>query len=117
MRKYTCFLLISISMLLTGCAAALVGGGAAGGYYLAKDKGSAGNYTDDAVITSKVKSKLLKDLALKSFSISVSTNHGVVSLTGNVPNVQMQERAIILTQNTKGVKSVNASNLTVSAGK
>lgn len=110
-------LLIAVIGSLYGCAAALIGGGAAGGYYVAKDKGAIGQYTNDAVITSKIKAKYVKDLALKSFGVSVSTNHRVVSLVGAVPNVALRNRAILVAQNTAGVRAVNASNLTINPHK
>lgn len=104
---------ISICALLSGCVPALVAGGAAGGYYLAKDKGPVGQYTDDSVITSKIKTKYVGDLALKSLGISVSTNHGIVSLVGHVKTHRLRSRAIGIAENTKGVRGVNATNLTV----
>jgi hyperosmotically inducible protein len=103
----------AVGSLICSCVPVLIGGGAAGGYYIAKDKHSVGNYTDDAVITSKVKAKYLKDLVLKSFGISVSTNHGVVSLVGSVSNEETRQRAINIAMNTGGVKAVDAHNLTV----
>jgi len=41
---------------------------------------SAGEYLDDSVITTKVKSLLAADDLLKSFQISVETNKGIVQL-------------------------------------
>lgn len=106
-------LISSTTALLGGCAAALVGGGAAGGYYVSKDKGAIGQYADDAVITSKVKAKYLKDLTLKAFSISVSTIHGIVNLTGAVPTEKLRQKAVYIALHTKGVKAVDARNLLV----
>ena len=100
---------------LSSCAAALVGGGAAGGYYAEKNKKAIGQYSGDALITSKVKAKYLKDLTLRSFAISVSTNQHVVSLVGDVPNHKIRQRAINIALHTKDVKGVDARNLTVSA--
>jgi osmotically-inducible protein OsmY len=70
-------------------------------------------YSHDTLITGKVKSKYLKDLSLKSFAISVSTNHGVVSLVGSVPTAAIRDRAIQVAQHTKGVIAVEAKNLTI----
>lgn len=103
----------AIGSLVCSCAPVLIGGGAAGGYYVAKDKHSIGQYTDDAVITSKVKAQYLKDLVLKSFGISVSTNHGVVSLVGSVSSETVRQRAITIAMHTAGVRAVDARNLTV----
>jgi hyperosmotically inducible periplasmic protein len=106
---------IAISLSLAGCAAALIGGGAAaGGYAVAKDKGPVGQYTEDSVITSKIKTKFLADIHLKSYNISVSTNNRIVTLTGTVPNEGMKRLAIHTAQSTKGVKAVNVTNFTVS---
>lgn len=117
MRKISTALAgISICLLISGCAPALIAGGAAGGYVIAKDKGVVGRYTDDSVITSKIKAKYIGDLALKSLAISVSTNHGVVSLVGHVPNYNVRAHAIRIARYTKGVVAVNATNLTVGGG-
>jgi osmotically-inducible protein OsmY len=45
---------------------------------------STGEYVDDSVITTKVKSLLAADDFLKSFKISVGTRMGVVQLSGFV---------------------------------
>lgn len=107
---------ITIPFLLSGCVAAAVGAGAAagaGGYVLAKDKGAAGTYADDSVITSKIKGKYIADIHLKSYNISVSTYEGVVVLTGSVPDEEMRQKAIQIAQNTANVRSVNVTNFTV----
>lgn len=101
------------SLLLNGCVAAVAGGAAAGGYYAAKDKGTVGTYTDDSVITTKVKTKFLADIHLKSYNISVTTNKGVVYLSGSVPTQKMRDLAIDTARNTKGVRLVNVTNLSV----
>lgn len=106
-------LVSSVATILGGCAAALVGGGAAGGYYVSKDKTAIGQYADDALITSKVKAKYLKDLTLKSFAISVSTIRGVVNLTGAVPTEKLRQKAVAVALHTNGVKAVDARNLIV----
>lgn len=72
---------------------------------------SVGEYTSDAFITSKVKTKYLKDLVLKAFGISVSTTNGIVSLTGSLPSQALVDRAVLIAKNTKGVKAVNSTNL------
>lgn len=117
MKKcYLVFLLI-LTSLLTGCAGALLGG-AAGSYYLSKNndhsKSSRPNsYATDTMITSRVKSTLLRDSVLKFYTISVSTSNGVVNLAGALPSHDVRNRAIVLTQNIKGVKAVNADNLLI----
>ena len=107
--------LAAMTLSLSGCVAVLLGGGAVGGYAVAKDKGSVGQYTDDSVITSKVKSKFLADIHLKSYNISVSTHQGIVTLTGTVPTKEMRADAIRTVQATKGVRAVNVTNFKVVA--
>ena len=76
--------------------AALVGtlstGFLVGGCASTPTSDSTGEYVDDAVITTKVKSALLGDDAVKSFAISVTTVKDVVQLSGFV-NTEAQKQA------------------------
>ncbi|WP_075181906.1 BON domain-containing protein [Pantoea sp. 1.19] len=65
-----------------------------------------GGYIDDTVVTTKVKTKLLGDEALKSREINVETFKGKVQLSGFVSSPQMASRAVELTRTVPGVKSV-----------
>jgi osmotically-inducible protein OsmY len=67
---------------------------------------SAGEYVDDSVITTKVKSLLAADDFLKSFKISVETYKGSVQLSGFVNSQQAVDKAGQITRSVKGVKSV-----------
>jgi len=67
---------------------------------------SAGEYVDDSVITTKVKSLLAADDLLKSFQISVETNKGTVQLSGVVASQQAVDKAGEITHGVKGVTSV-----------
>ena len=67
---------------------------------------SAGEYVDDSVITTKVKSLLAADDFLKSFSISVETYKGVVQLSGFVGSQRAVDTAGKIALSVKGVKSV-----------
>ncbi|MFN2268325.1 MAG: BON domain-containing protein [Desulfonatronovibrio sp.] len=67
---------------------------------------STGEYVDDTVITTKVKSMLAADDFLKSFQISVETYKGTVQLSGFVDSRQALNRAVEITRDVKGVKSV-----------
>lgn len=107
------FLVAGFTLILSGCAAVLVGGGAAGGYATAKHKSSISQYTDDSYITSKVKAKFLADVDLKSYNISVATDKGIVTLTGSVPTGKMRKQAIDIVRHTDGVRAVNVTNLKV----
>lgn len=56
-------------------------------------KESTGEYVDDSAITSKVKTALLKDDAVKSFQVQVETFKGVVQLSGFVDNSDQKAAA------------------------
>jgi osmotically-inducible protein OsmY len=66
----------------------------------------AGEYVDDSVITTKVKSQLAADDFLKSFEISVETYKGIVQLSGFVGSQQAIDKAGQIARSVKGVKSV-----------
>jgi osmotically-inducible protein OsmY len=67
---------------------------------------STGEYVDDSVITTKVKSLLAADDFLKSFQIGVETYKGVVQLSGFVNSQQAVDKAIQISRSVKGVTSV-----------
>ncbi len=67
---------------------------------------STGEYIDDSVITSKVKSAILGDPATKVAEISVETYKGVVQLSGFVSSQAAANRAVELARGVKGVVSV-----------
>ena len=69
-------------------------------------KESTGEYIDDSVITTKVKSQLAADDFLKSFQIGVETYKGVVQLSGFVNAQKAVDKAVEITRSVSGVKSV-----------
>ncbi|OGP66631.1 MAG: transporter [Deltaproteobacteria bacterium RBG_19FT_COMBO_43_11] len=73
---------------------------------------STGEYVDDSVITTKVKSLLAADDFLKSFQISVETYKGTVQLSGFVNSQKAVDKAEEITKSVKWVKSVK-NNLIV----
>ena len=73
---------------------------------------STGEYVDDSVITTKVKSLLAADDFLKSFEISVETYKGTVQLSGFVDSQKAIDKAVEITRSVNGVKSVK-NNLNV----
>jgi len=70
---------------------------------------STGEYVDDSVITTKVKSLLAADDFLKSFEIGVETRKGIVQLSGFVDSQKAVNRAVEITRSVGGVKSVKNS--------
>ncbi|RJT44868.1 molecular chaperone OsmY [Rahnella woolbedingensis] len=65
------------------------------------------NYMGDSAITAKVKSALVDDKAIKSSDISVTTNAGVVTLSGFVASQAEAEQAVAAATKVEGVKSVS----------
>jgi len=67
---------------------------------------SPGEYVDDSVITTKIKSLLAEDDFLKSFQIGVETRKGIVQLSGFVNSKQAVDKAGQIARSVKGVTSV-----------
>ena len=69
-------------------------------------KETAGEYVDDAVITTKVKAAVLETPSLRSREINVETYKGTVQLTGFVNSRADIDKAVEVAKGVKGVKSV-----------
>ncbi|MDH4265079.1 MAG: BON domain-containing protein [Deltaproteobacteria bacterium] len=93
------FMLLMLIATLVACAST------------SKQEG-AGEYLDDSVITTKIKSLLAADDFLKSFQISVETYKGTVQLSGFVDSQKAVDKAGEIASGVKGVKSVK-NNLNV----
>ena len=87
------FVLLVLIASLAGCAST-------------PTQSSTGEYVDDSVITTKVKSLLAADDFLKSFQIGVETYKGVVQLSGFVNSQKAVDKAIEITRSVEGVKSI-----------
>jgi hyperosmotically inducible protein len=68
---------------------------------------SAGEFVDDATITTKVKAKLFNDSVMRGFAVSVKTFEGEVTLTGGVDTTEQKERASEIARSVMGVRNVN----------
>lgn len=80
------------------------------------DKGVAKTASTDVAdgwITMKVKSTYMYSSNVDGSDIAVSTNAGVVKLTGKMDSGAQRALAIELARNVKGVKSVDSSALTI----
>jgi osmotically-inducible protein OsmY len=67
---------------------------------------STGEYIDDSVLTTKVKSAIFNDPALRVGEINVETFRGVVQLSGFVGSQEAADHAVEVARNVNGVKSV-----------
>lgn len=70
-------------------------------------KESVGEYIDDSVITTRVKTAILNEPTLKSAEINVETFKGVVQLSGFVSSKADINKAVSIARSIKGVTSVN----------
>src|SRR2546425_8257805 len=67
----------------------------------------AGEFTEDGVLTAKVKTAIASDAGLGTAAeINVQTYRGVVQLSGFVDNADKIERAASAARSVKGVRSV-----------
>ncbi|UUA74663.1 BON domain-containing protein [Cellvibrio sp. QJXJ] len=71
-----------------------------------------GDVISDSWITTKVKSTLLYSSNVKGSDIEVTTNAGVVTLSGKLDTGVERALAVELAENVRGVKSVQAKTLT-----
>lgn len=83
---------------------------------LVGSSGNANSGVDDALITAKARSALLGTRDVHGGAIGVTTNQGVVTLSGSVPNAAARDRAERTVQNLDGVSRVN-NGLSVGAGR
>ncbi|WP_432241369.1 BON domain-containing protein [Herbaspirillum robiniae] len=82
---------------------------AAAGCASTAKQASTGEYLDDTVITTKVKTELFKEPDLKSGQISVETFKGEVQLSGFVSSRAAIDKAVAITRQVEGVKGVKNS--------
>lgn len=67
---------------------------------------TAGQYVDDATISTTIRANLVKDQALKAFDIHVETMQGTVQLSGFVATPAQKVQAENIARSVKGVRSV-----------
>lgn len=65
-----------------------------------------GDWVDDVVISSKVKSKLIANSEIKAGDIDVSSSQGVVTLIGRVSSALIKSDAERIARGTQGVTNV-----------
>ena len=97
MRKFTQLrsLLIVCSLAVSIAACSAISG-----------RETAGEYVDDATITTKVKAAIFDEPSLKSLQVSVETFQDVVQLSGFVDSPRSKAKAGELARGVHGVRSV-----------
>ncbi len=78
------------------------------------DVGSNGirHAVSDSAVTAKIKGKLVEGEMTRFSDVSVTTNNGVVTLSGTVPDEQALKQALSLASGSEGVTRVE-SDLTI----
>ncbi|MCM2307032.1 MAG: BON domain-containing protein [Sulfuritalea sp.] len=93
-RSYISALFLAVTLVsVVGCASTT------------KQEGT-GEYIDDAVITTKVKTAIFNEPTLKSAEINVETFKNVVQLSGFVSSQTAINKAVDLARGVAGVRSV-----------
>ncbi len=80
----------------------IIGSGCAVG----RGQSTAGEYVDDAAITTAVKAKFVEDKTVAASSIKVETLNGTVQLSGFAKSSAEKAQAENIARNTKNVKAV-----------
>jgi osmotically-inducible protein OsmY len=80
------------------------------------DVGSTGvrQAVSDSGVTAKIKGKLVEDEMTRFGAVSVTTNNGVVTLTGSVPDQEALKQAFSIARSSEGVTRVE-NDLTIGA--
>lgn len=86
-------------------AAALIATALAGCAGTVKQE-STGEYVDDSVITTKVKTVILNEKFMNGFAVNVETFKGIVQLSGFVKTQADHDKAVALARSVKGVTQV-----------
>jgi hyperosmotically inducible protein len=89
-------LTLAVPVFVSGCASK-------------KPSASTAAALDDATITTRVKTMLVNDLAIKVARIDVETLKGVVTLSGHVDSKDEEARAIAAARTVKGVTDVKST--------
>lgn len=103
------------TILLSGCAAAVVGGATVTGVNIAHDRRTAGTYVEDESIELKAGTAIRKEKELsKQIHINIISINGVVLLVGQAPTEAMRQQAGSITQGIEKVRLVH-NEMTVAA--
>ena len=94
--------LLVVALGTTGCA-------------ITDGQSSAGQYIDDATITTRVKTRMAEDPQVSASRISVETLNGTVQLSGFAANEGERARAVQVARGVPGVKDVR-NNVAVRTG-
>lgn len=106
-----------LPLLLSGCAAAVVGAGAAVGTTatVAHDRRTTGTFIEDQAIELKAVKKFYSDKEINDNShINVTSYNTIVLITGETPSEELRQRIVNIVRNTEKVTHVY-DELTIAA--
>jgi len=93
LKRFSGFFIIALMVSALGCASTA-------------QRSSTGEYLDDSVITTKVKTAIFNEPSLKVNQIAVETYKNVVQLSGFVDSQASMTKAVALARSVEGVSSV-----------
>ena len=107
MKKTRFAMVLGFSVLVTGCAGALVGNVENNAdNHANREQRSVEQITADGMITSAIRARYAHDVVLEK--LNITTYRGVVTLYGVVPTRGVLDKAIKLAQSVKGVRKVES---------
>jgi osmotically-inducible protein OsmY len=92
-KRFSGFFIIALMLSALGCAST-------------SQQASTGEYIDDTVITTKVKTAIFNEPSLKVTQITVETYKNVVQLSGFVDSADSMSKAVAVARSVDGVSSV-----------
>jgi osmotically-inducible protein OsmY len=93
LKRFSAFFFAVLLVSMLGCAST-------------STREGTGEYVDDTVITTKVKTAIFNEPSLKSAEINVETFKGVVQLSGFVSSRAAIDKAVAVARGVGGVTSV-----------
>jgi osmotically-inducible protein OsmY len=93
LKRLSGFFIVALMLSALGCGST-------------SQKSSTGEYIDDSVITTKVKTAIFNEPSLKVNQITVETYKNVVQLSGFVDSSASMDKAVAVARSVQGVSSV-----------
>jgi len=93
LKRLSGFFIVALMLSALGCAST-------------SKQSSTGEYFDDSLITTKVKTAILNEPSLKVSQINVETFKNVVQLSGFVDSSASMDKAVAVARSVQGVSSV-----------
>jgi len=93
LRRFSGFFIVALMVSALGCGST-------------PQQSSTGQYLDDSVITTKVKTAIFNEPSLKVTQITVETYKSVVQLSGFVDSSDSMNKAVAVARSVDGVSSV-----------